>query len=767
MLFLLALLACEPADVDPPGPIDGPATDEQPAISPALAEAPPVTIPDGEPIVRDCSGGAERSVSSSRTGGARPKNRGTRSKPRSAPTPVAAAPAPAPAPTPASGPEGAAPGFGKGSGGAPATDAPVGGLQKNKKDGKLSDSDRRKGDEGLRQREQTESTGGRADEGDLKAIGSVGGEDKKPMEPADSSVTERKAEKEKGIADNHDDDADGVAVIAEPEAEPVEVITEDLLEEAEEEDREASNEETLAANRSRWDWGATVYLSNDDSMSLASAQRVLYAAANNLRLKASEIRPHELLNYFSFDTNPVREGQLFSVLGVAEQHGDTLQVAMSVKGANPPRQALDLTMVVDRSCSMRAEDRMSYTKKGMTIMSDSLKEGDRVDLVLFDSFVCTPLENFVVGRDDPRLLTDAINAIHPTSATDLDAGLREAYRIQTGRDAAETHLRNRRVMVITDANLNAGNVNEALVTEVGKQFENHNIRLTGIGVGREFNDKFLDKLTEKGKGAYIYLGSDAVVERVFGPGFDSMTRTIAHNVQFSIELPNSLAMEKFYGEESSTNAEDVQPINYYASTSQVFLQDLHIRDGRAVRSDPVVMRIRYRDAVTGEPGTQEYRTTIGALLDGDSHNLHKAQALIAWSDVLLLQAMGGDACGASLANYSDLASQLSDDAEIAYVNGLVGKTCRVDMTNVVASGVAFKVRVDSDIPIAEVGLDCQGRNTTSRLSASDTVARFGNARPGACTLTLQGQVAMRTEVDVPETGGDVRCMVRGGRMTCS
>ena len=557
-------------------------------------------------------------------------------------------------------------------------------------------------------------------------------------------------------------DADKGAEVVRP------VVSQDsIANEIEDVDDEQARKPVAAPDDSRWDWGGTVYLSNDDSMSLASAQRVLFATANGRRLRASEIRPHELLNYFSFDTADVRDGQLFSVQGVAEQEGDTLSVAMAVKGANPPRQALDLTLVVDRSCSMQAEGRMAYTKKGMTIMSDSLQEGDRVDLVLFDSGVCTPLENFVVGRDDPQLLTDAIAAMQPTSATDLDAGLREAYRIQTGRDAAETHDRNRRVLLITDANLNAGNVNEALVSEVGRQFEDNDIRLTGVGVGREFNDTMLDKLTEKGKGAYVYLGSEAVVERVFGPGFDSLTRTIAHDVKFSIELPRSLAMEKFYGEESSTNPDDVQPINYFANTSQVFLQDLRVRDGRAVRADPVVMKIRYRDALTGEPGVQEYRTTVGALLDGDTHNLYKAQALIKWSDVLLAKAMGGDACGAALSAYTDRASRLSDDAEIAYVNGLVGKTCRVDLSTVASPGVAYRVRVDSDIPIAEVGLECQGRTRTSRLSPADTVARFDDAQPGTCVVTLSGQVAMRAQVDVPEVGGDARCIVRGGRMNCS
>ncbi len=514
------------------------------------------------------------------------------------------------------------------------------------------------------------------------------------------------------------------------------------------------------------DWGAVVHLSNDDSMSLASAQRVLYGMSRGMRLSPSEIRPHELLNYFSFDTAGAPDGTAFRVLGAAEQDGETLTMSLAVHGANPPRQPLDMTVLLDRSCSMQAEGRMDYTKRGLNLLSDQLQRGDRVDLVLFDSGVCTPLEGFVVGRDDPALLRSVISKLAPTGATNLDAGLQEAYRIQTSREPAEVHKRNRRVLLLTDAQLNTGNVNQAVVSQVGAAFDDHDIRLTGIGVGRDFNDEMLDELTEKGKGAYVYLGSEAVVDRVFGPGFDSLTRTVAHDVRFSLDLPDSLAMERFYGEEASTNPEDVQPIHYYADTTQLFLQDLRIRDGRLVRTDPVVMRIEYRDAATGEPEVQELRTTVGALLDGDPHNLRKGKALMAFSDLVMAQALRADPCAGPLDTYRERASLLSDDAEIAYVNGLVGKTCRVDMSAVVARGVPFKVKVDADIPIPEVTLECAGRTHLEKLSGADTVARFGAVAPGACTVRLQGNLPMAAAVEVPETGGDIRCLIRGGRLSC-
>jgi Ca-activated chloride channel family protein len=538
------------------------------------------------------------------------------------------------------------------------------------------------------------------------------------------------------------------------------------------------------------DWGATVHLSNDDSMSLASAQRLLWAVANQRTFTASEVRPHELLNYFSFDTVPVAAGAQhddtrFSVLGTARTldllggEPDTLGVAFAVQGAIPARQPLDLSLVVDRSGSMWAEGRMAYVKRGLNTMVEQLEPGDRVDLTLFDNKVCTPVKNFVVGRDDASVLTNAINAMTPRGSTNLDAGLREAYGIQTARaeaDPVSVQGRNRRVMVLTDALLNSGNVNKDLVSEVGKQFEENGIRITGVGVGREFDDTMLDRLTEKGKGAYVYLGSEAVVDRVFGPGyggFDSLVQTLAHDVRFSIELPDSLAMERFYGEEASTNEADIQPIHYYAGTSQVFLQDLKVKAGEMDGNDRVLFRIRYRAADTGEPQEEVFHTTVGALMEADARNLHKAKALMAWSDLLTERALGDRSC-ASLPAYRQAVAKVQDDAEIAYVNGLTETLCRLPagsigaQTIARANGVELKVRVDADIAIPEVALECSGQRIgTESLSGSDTIARFDDALPGTCELTLQGTVPMHAKIEVPATGGDVRCLVRGGRLGCS
>lgn len=585
----------------------------------------------------------------------------------------------------------------------------------------------------------------------------------------DSSPKSLERKKEANLAMSPPPSMQEEAGVTEMEA-PVETVV-DIVDDKM--DADGSEDRTVAQKDMgpQVEWGGTIYLSNDDSMSLASAQRLLWAVKNNKPFTTSQVRPHELLNYFSFDTNQVDPADVFSLHASAEQvDNDSLAIALAVKGATPPRLPLDLTLVIDRSGSMSSEGRMEYVKRGLSLMSQNLVEGDRIDIVLFDTDVCTPLENYVVGRDDSSILTSTINEMQPRGSTNMDAGLKEGYRVATSRVTTDVQDRNRRVILLTDAFLNTGSINHDVVSEIGKAFEEHNIRLSGIGVGTDFNDDVLDKLTEKGKGAYVYLGSEAVVDRVFGVGFESLTRTIAHDVKFSLTLPDSLAMERFYGEESSRNPEAIQPINYYSSTSQLFLQDVKIgNNGKLKGEDEIKFDVKWKDPATNTEKSQTFTKSIGELVDQDPHNVRKARTLMAWTDLLLAKPMGGDPCGDPLTKYTGLANSVSDDAEIVYVNSLVQKMCKVDLPTTpvpVLAGVTYKIKLDADLPIAEVALQCSGNRLSQKLTMGESVAVF-NTMPGSCTLYLEGNVSMQTQVTVPQTGGDLKCTVRGGRVSCS
>jgi Ca-activated chloride channel family protein len=383
-----------------------------------------------------------------------------------------------------------------------------------------------------------------------------------------------------------------------------------------------------------FDWGASLYLSNDDTMSLSSAQRVLFAIDNRLPIPPAHIRPHEFLNYFSFDTAAVSPTNDFSVLASIEEKPGTPGVytlGLAVSGRDVTRETrrnAGLTLVIDRSGSMSADGRMDYLKQGLRRMTSELKQGDLVNLVLFDHNVCTPLENFVVGRDPMSLLESTISRIQPRGSTDLNAGLVQGYKLA---NAAYRDEFSNRVLLISDALANTGVTDPQLMGLVTESYDKRRIRLSGVGVGRDFNDELLDRLTEKGRGAYVFLGSSAEVDAVFGHRFVSLIETVANDVHFRLHLPPSLRMNTFYGEESSTVKSEVQAIHYFAGTDQLFLSDLMAKKGTLETRDDIMLTVEYEHPESGAKQVEEFAFNLGRIR-GPAHNLGKGRLLMSFID---------------------------------------------------------------------------------------------------------------------------------------
>lgn len=363
-------------------------------------------------------------------------------------------------------------------------------------------------------------------------------------------------------------------------------------------------------------WGAATYLSNDDSMSLSSAQRVLFAIDQHLPLPPQHVRPHELLNYFTFATSPVPAGHDFSVraeIAPSRKQDGLYTLGVAIAGrpvGREGRRNAALTLVVDRSGSMKEEGRMEFLKRGLLRMVRELKDGDLVHLVTFDHRVCNPLRNFVVGRDDLSVLTQAIHAIEPSGRTNLHAGLTLGYQLA---DQSYQPKHTNRVVLITDALANTGVTDAATMAMVSDWFDARRIRLSGVGVGRDFDDALLDRLTEKGRGAYVFLGSEAEVDAVFGARFSSLVETVANDVHFRLHLPPSLRMQAFHGEEASTTKEAVQAVHFFADTSQLLLADVEAWQGTLRPQDDIMLEIEYQHPESGQTLVEDHVVSLGQI----------------------------------------------------------------------------------------------------------------------------------------------------------
>lgn len=376
-----------------------------------------------------------------------------------------------------------------------------------------------------------------------------------------------------------------------------------------------------------------IYLSNDDSMSLSSPQRIEYAIKHFLPIPAQHIRPHEFLNYYKFDRLPVKNGEVFSVKADLAnglmRNQSTL--ALSVQGktiSKENRENAVITFVVDQSGSMSSDNRMTYLKKGLTRVYDELKDGDVINVVQFNHRVCTPLEGFVVGRDDKAMFDKTIDYLGANGSTNLHDGLVSGYELS---NKYYDKKKNNRVIMITDAMANTGVVNSQLSATVTKHYDEKEIAFSGIGVGHGFNDHMLNELTEKGKGAYLFLSSESAVDKVFGDKFISLLEVVARNVHFKLTMPKSIKMDVFYGEESSTVKEEVQAIHYFANSSQLFLSDLK---GEPKGNELFKLDLEYTDPANEKSAVQHFEWKTKDIFKKQSATIVKARLILLFTDLL-------------------------------------------------------------------------------------------------------------------------------------
>jgi len=208
----------------------------------------------------------------------------------------------------------------------------------------------------------------------------------------------------------------------------------------------------------------------------------------------------------------------------------------------------------------------------------------------------------------------------------------------------------------------------------------------------DFNDSLIDRLTERGRGAYVFLGSPAEVDAVFGSRFVSLIETTANDVHFRLHLPPSLRMNVFYGEESSTVKEDVQSIHYFANTSQLFLSELMAKNQRLRPQDSVMLTVEYEDPETGDAMVEEFAFNLGEATE-QSKNVQKARTLMHFIDGLAVMASrplpsswapqraawidegAFDQCQQGREGLHRLAAGIADDPEVRRVAGLWDRYC--------------------------------------------------------------------------------------------
>jgi len=409
-----------------------------------------------------------------------------------------------------------------------------------------------------------------------------------------------------------------------------------------------------------------LYISPDDSNSMSSPVQARMAILDGWSsLGSVPIRTYEFMNYYSFAYSPPTDHRLaVDVQMVRSPDSPTDEYVVQVGVTSPTladedRRPMNITLVLDRSGSMSGEP-LQMLKETCRAIAASLRDGDVVSMVEWSDHNAIILDSHEVsGPDDSKLLRK-ISSLTAMGGTDLHAGLTKGYQLAEANRSAD---RIDRVVLISDGGANVGVTDIDLIAAKAGGVDEDGIYLVGVGVGSAstYHDDLMDAVTDAGKGASVFVGSEAEADKMFHTRFMSTMSVAARDVRIRLDLPPGFEIRKFSGEEYSTDPSEVDPQHLAPNDSMVFYQTIRTCAPELVQDDTALgVHLWWKDPITFEQHERVYETTFDALLGGEVGMLRKGTAVFEYAEGL--KAWRTDSAEGSL----DRAVRALELAEVAH-----------------------------------------------------------------------------------------------------
>ena len=340
-----------------------------------------------------------------------------------------------------------------------------------------------------------------------------------------------------------------------------------------------------------------------EGASSAAASRTRYLAEAGLLPTSREIAVEEFVNYHRHQIGRPRAGEAVALdvrwgndqISTTTGREAVLQLGFSTALVNDRQELrpLNLALVIDKSGSMAAADKMSRVKEALLTFVSQLRETDVLSIVLFDSeaevlMSARPLGN----REEVKRL---IRGIQPGSSTNIHAGLMLGYR-----EALKNYSRDstNRVVLLTDGIANTGVTEPAQIARESLGYNDRGIDLSTIGVGLELNKDLLRELAKSGRGLFHFVADAEDIEKVFLKEVQSLVSPVASEPNLEITYDAGLELVQLYGYEPRSRERSItlKLDNMNSGLTQVVLLRFRLTRHRQTSARlPVNVRFTYYD----------------------------------------------------------------------------------------------------------------------------------------------------------------------------
>lgn len=378
-------------------------------------------------------------------------------------------------------------------------------------------------------------------------------------------------------------------------------------------------------------------MSADDSNSMGSPGYARDMLSAGLAPSPTIIRTYEFLNYYNAVYPPPKAETLAIIPQIAQ--GKTPQeqrFQIGVQAPLPPadRPPITVTLVVDTSSSMEGRAILN-ARAVVRAASASLLPGDRVNMVTFDADAKPLIDGLEIkGKADIELVSERAAQLVVGGGSDLQGGLVRGYSL------ASTHYMEdglNRLVLVTDGRTNPRNIDMKVVSSHAEEGDDRGIYLVGVGTGpaKGYSDKLLQEITDIGRGAYVYVDSEAEAEEVFSKRWSEVMDIAARDVSVTLTLPSYFELQAYYGEESSIKPASTEPQHLAPGDAMVFNMDLSVCNPAWIKDEDMIkVAVTWETPIERTPRALTLEMSIAELKANGNAQLVKSSAVVAYAEAL-------------------------------------------------------------------------------------------------------------------------------------
>lgn len=272
-----------------------------------------------------------------------------------------------------------------------------------------------------------------------------------------------------------------------------------------------------------------------DGASYSNVRRFL----NNKQLPpAGSVRIEELINYFHYDYPQPKNEMPFSInteMSDCAWNPKNKLVMIGLQGKKIDAKNLpasNLVFLIDVSGSMMDENKLPLVKSSLKLLTEQLREEDRVSIVVYAGSAGVVLP--ATSGSNRQKIVGAISDLEAGGSTAGGEGIKLAYKIATENFVENG---NNRVILCTDGDFNVGVSSDAELVKIVEEKRESGVFLTVLGYGMgNYKDNKMQQLANKGNGNHSYIDNISEARKVLVNEFGGTLFTIAKDVKLQVEF---------------------------------------------------------------------------------------------------------------------------------------------------------------------------------------------------------------------------------------